>query len=531
MATAFENFALTDLVKNPEDALRLASLAAVEGRKIRGYAGNYFQYWMGDASVIVRTLQNYDTDESELYGMDTHAASDCVWECAIEQDITPPNFDPLERRLLVNGKGKGLAVVDVVNADVLPAFYPGTPLRLNMVGFPRWIDYLPDEAAYIQAQKAKNDGENLVLSEGGLFSCGYVITHDPHIPTGEMQENFVQLRGRVKDVKVGETYMGLQPMTTFIRTTVETHFGDIELCHTAEQVAEEQKEQVKVGAVVSALCILSGDAAIGEYAGGICCDEERDLLLLRNFFEHGGADRLRPALHSECVYTSDYSGKSLEGVEATIALLKDVEAALDEESRYYAYPAHLTGVEVGPGETPPPYVSGKKCLLLAQGGPEQYVALCFVETDSVGRIRTLRLSQDGRYRFERDDLAEEDPFADAEAPRDALEALLPWAVMGGLIQDAEEVTADQSRFPAFEAAAKARLDSLLVEEAWEQSLQGLFGDLFLETAGRDREKGEAFYDAFRRYGTMAHPTQEEYLQQLLNALVLVQRFGELYSRG
>ena len=105
MATAFENFALTDLVKNPEDALRLASLAAVEGRKIRGYAGNYFQYWMGDASVIVRTLQNYDTDESELYGMDTHAASDCVWECAIEQDITPPNFDPLERRLLVNGKG------------------------------------------------------------------------------------------------------------------------------------------------------------------------------------------------------------------------------------------------------------------------------------------------------------------------------------------------------------------------------------------------------------------------------------------
>ena len=62
-------------------------------------------------------------------------------------------------------------------------------------------------------------------------------------------------------------------------------------------------------------------------------------------------------------------------------------------------------------------------------------------------------------------------------------------------------------------------------------LQGLFGDLFLETAGRDREKGEAFYDAFRRYGTMAHPTQEEYLQQLLNALVLVQRFGELYSRG
>ena len=226
-----------------------------------------------------------------------------------------------------------------------------------------------------------------------------------------------------------------------------------------------------------------------------------------------------------------YSGSALEGAEATVALLKEVSEALDEESRYFAYPAQITSVDEAAGKTAPAYGKGKRCLLLAQGGPEQYVALCFVETDSVGRIRTLRLSQDGRYRFERDDLAEEYPFADAEAPRDALEALLHWAVMGGLIQDAEEVTADQSRFPAFEAAAKARLDSLLAEEAWEQSLQGLFGDLFLETAGRDREKGEAFYDAFRRYGTMAHPTQEEYLQQLLNALVLVQRFGELYSRG
>ena len=372
MATAFENFALGELVKKPEDALRLASLAAAEGEKIRGYAGNYFQYWMGDAAVIVRTLQNYDTGESELCGLDTHAASDCMWECAVEQDITPRDFDPLERRLLVRGKGKGLAVVNLVNADVLPAFRPGTPLRLNMVGFPRWVDYLPNEAAYIEAQKAKADGENQVLAEGGLFSCGYVLTHTARLAGGRMQEDFVQLRGKVKDVKVGETYMGLEPMTTFIRTTVETGFGDIELCHTAEQVAGEQKEYVKAGAIVSAVCVLSGNPAVGEYAGGICCDEERDLQLLGSFFEGGGADRLRPAMHTECVYTSDYSGRSLEGMEETIALLKDVEAALDEESRYYAYPAHLTGVEPdGSGAPEPPYGAGKKCLLLAQGGPEQ----------------------------------------------------------------------------------------------------------------------------------------------------------------
>ena len=95
MATAFEHFALTDLVAKPEDALRLASLAAVEGEKIRGYGGNYFQYRMGDAQVIVRTAMNYDSGESELLGLDTHAASDCVWECTIAQDVTPPDYDSM----------------------------------------------------------------------------------------------------------------------------------------------------------------------------------------------------------------------------------------------------------------------------------------------------------------------------------------------------------------------------------------------------------------------------------------------------
>ena len=530
MATAFENFALTDLVAKPEDAFRLASLAAAEGEKIRGYSGNYFQYRMGDARVSVRTLQNYETGEAELYGMDTHAASGCVWECGIEQDITPPDFDPMERRLLLHGRGKGLAVVDLVNADVLPAFYPGTPLRLNMVAFPRWVDYLPDEAAYVAAQKTKKDGENAVLADGGVFSCGYVITHDPNIPTGDMQENFVQIRGVVKDLKVGETYMGLQPMTTFIRATVATNFGDIEVCHTAEQVAEDQKDQAKVGAILSALCILSGDAAIGQYAGGIFCSEEQDLLLLKNFFENGGADRLRPAMHTECIYVSDYSGARLEGVDATIALLKDVEAALDEESRYYAYDAHLTGVEVGEGEEAPPYIPGKKCLLLAQGGPEQYVALCFVETDSVGRIKELRLSQDGRYRFERDDVQPGDPFAGVEPPKDALEAMLPWAVMGGLIEEAEEVTADTSRFAAFEAAAKERLEALLEADTdLEEALPALFGELFAAVAGGEEKRGADLYEGFRRYLVMAQPTPAQYQQQLLNALVLVQRFGQLYG--
>ena len=521
MATAFENFGLSDLVAKPEDALRLASLAAVEGDKICGYGGNYFQYRMGDASMVVRTAMNYDTDESELLGMDTHAASDCVWDVTIAQDITPADFDSMERRLLVTGRGGGTVAVDLVNADVLPAFYPGTALRLNMAAFPLWVEYAADEAGYLALQGKKGPGENMVLAQGGLFSQGYVLRRGGQAPAAGLEDDFVLLRGRVKDVRVGETMMGLQPMTTFIRATVETTFGDLEVCHLADQVAEEQKDLVQVGATLSALCILSGNPAIGQYAGGIFHSEEEDLSLLRHFFEKGGADRLRPALHSECVYQSDYSGSRLEGAEATVALLKDVESALDEESRYFAYPAHITRVEAENGQEPP-FRPGKKCLLLAQGGPEQYVALCFVVPDSVGRIREIHLSCDGRYHFERDD-QQPDPFEGAAAPRDALEAMLPWAVMEGIVGEAEEITADRSAFPLYEAEAKARL-----EEAGED-LRALFGTLFALRAGGSPEKGEALWEGFSRYVTMARPEEAAYAQQLLNALVLVQRLGQLWG--
>ena len=524
MATAFENFGLTDLVAKPEDALRLATLAAVDGNKIRGYGGNYFQYRMGDAYVVVRTAMDYDTNESELLGMDTHAASDCVWECSLVEDVTPPDFDPLERRVLVESATGGMATVDLVNADVLPAFYPGTPLRLNMAAFPQWVDYAADEAGYVALQKTKRDGENLVLAPGGIFACGYVLKNDPQAPPTDLEEDFVLLRGVVKDVKVGETYMGMEPMTTFIRSTVETRFGDVEVCHLAEQVAEDQKDLVKVGSTLSCLCILSGDPAIGNYAGGIFHNEEEDLLLLRNFFENGGADRLRPALHTDCIYHSDYSGQDLKGVEPTISLLKDVESALDDESRYFAYPARITRVEEGDGPAPL-FGAGKSCLLLAQGGPEQYVALCFVVTDSVGRIKELHLSQDGRYHFERTD-RQEDPFAATEPPKDAMEAMLPWAVMAGIVHEAEDITADTSSFPAFEAAAKERL----ADFPQDGDLRGLFGDLFSAAAEGSREQGESLYDGFRMYVEMARPDANAYAQQLLNALVLVQRFGELYRK-
>lgn len=356
MAAYLEHFGLRDLAKKPEDAFRLCSLAMVEGQRVRGYRGDYFRLRMGDAVAVVRTMGNPDTGEEELLGLDTHAVSSCTWDCRVVKDVTPQDADPLSRRLLVRVEGtEDLAVADVVCADVVPTCEHG--LRLNMAAFPLRLDY----------------------------------SLDPCTPVVEATEDAVLLQGTVRDVKVGKTYLGMEPLTEFISATVSTSMGDVELCHRPDMVREEQRDFVKVGATVSALCVLSGDAAVGEYAGGIAYGEERDLEVLRRALMTGDVQRLQPILRQDCAV--QFLNNRQEGVENALALLAIVTEQLRRAGITSCVPGRLTAGGEGSGHAP-----GEACLLL--GGESGYAFLCLMDCDSVGCIRTLVITNDSRWEFE-----------------------------------------------------------------------------------------------------------------------------------
>ena len=61
----------------------------------------------------------------------------------------------------------------------------------------------------------------------------------------------------------------------------------------------------------------------------------------------------------------------------------------------------------------------------------------------------------------------------------------------------------------------------------DSALRSACGVLYAENAGKDAEKGAALYEGFLNYPRLAKPDVETYQQQLLNALVIVQRLGEL----
>ena len=105
MAERYECFGLSDLVARPEDAFRLASLAITGGQRVRGYRGDYYRYFLGDAQVVVRTMGDPDTGEEQLLGMDVQHAEGQLWDCWVIRDLTPAGADPLQRRVLVGRPG------------------------------------------------------------------------------------------------------------------------------------------------------------------------------------------------------------------------------------------------------------------------------------------------------------------------------------------------------------------------------------------------------------------------------------------
>ena len=364
MAARYEAFGLMELVARPEDAFRLCNLAVAEGRRIRGYAGDYYRLKLGDAEVVARAVED-DEGEIQLTGMDTLAPSSSRWSCKILKDVTPPDADPLRRRLLVGDEegertGENLAVLDVVCADVLPILDEGEEIELGVTAFPLRIDY----------------------------------SEDPCKPVISAQEDTVLLQGTVKDLRVGETYMGLEPMTRFVMATVTTPLGDVTLCHTGDMVPEEQKELVKAGATVSAYCILSGDAAVGRYAGGITYDEDHDLRLLRHFLAEGGWERLRGVLRSDCTFR--FLQREAAGVEEALALCRDIDEAMEGQPRRVVDFGHITF------SADHSILPGKHCLLIGDKTGRGYAMLAYVLTDSLGRVRSVTVTRDRSFDFEPD---------------------------------------------------------------------------------------------------------------------------------
>lgn len=486
MPLFLENFDLEFLRESEETFAGLLRDVAQNGKAIVGYHAPYINLHYGDVQMILRTKISEEKHSLEILDVDSHASGNAVWEARLSDiEINRKAADLLERRVVikrVDGSG-GMAVVSLVNADVLPSFLEDDLVKMQIVGFPELIQYFPDEDAYADSQPSLRNGQKFLLAEGSVFPSGLLKNRDPDDPNFESNErldDIVNIRGTVKALYHGVFELGGESANTFIRCVIDTEYGPLEIDHCLAQVDEAQRKNVRVGAIANFYGTLSGDVAIYEYEKGFIRDETHDISALRYAFCKGDAERLRCILAKDAIYLTEYDGTSCKGPDSIIERIKSVQEK--DSAKRFAHLATITDVSVG--DSLLKYGVGKRCIILASEKENNYKSIAFIDTDKDGNISRIVISADPRYHFAIDKKPEyKTPLDDVEPPKSVMEPILLRARFQGILSDSvrdEQVLRYAEYAVEFEQNAHQMLAAMPPAEGKhkEELFANMYGYLF-----------------------------------------------------
>ena len=568
------------LTEDEETFSNFLSAVCSEGKAISGYYGiPYLNREYGWAQFIARTKLNEKEQLLELSGLDTHISGVTIWDSLLtEINLQSQNEDLLSRRVVVKraSDGGGMAVVNLVNADVLPSFLENDKLKMQIVAFPEEIHYYPDEESYAAAQPENENGKKWLLADGSMLASGLLSNHSLNNPDNDKDhysDNFMLIRGTVKKILPGIVKFTEEGFPAFISTVINTDFGDLEIAHTIDQVDEAEREYLKVGATVCGLFILSGDVAIHEYTEGIIRDEVHNLSLLRYTLQEGDPKRMLGVLRKESVYVSEASGKEWIGPNEIIERLQFVRNS-NPKKKYYAHLATITSVD--DGETELPYGVGQRCVILAEEEENNYVSIAFLDMDEEGYVTKLLTSINDRYHFKVDEPVSPQNILDGfEIPESVAVPMLARARFHGFLNYETEDEAVLSCFDnikTYESNVQQVLEAFdeysdisedekyanifgyLFAKSIELNYSGQHGDpeqlrLVASYSPRDAISGELythlepevekkvkiaynygkqFYKDLQVFCEMYEDSEFE--DELFKALLIVQQIGEVYSK-
>lgn len=400
MANMLENFGL-DFLTEDDDTLRgLVGYITQEGKALTGYYGTPYLYKpMGNVEFWVKTEKN-SSGNLQVSGFDSHCGNPCMWELIHSGiDITPKDAPKLERIAMFNRADThgGLLPIEVITADVLPSLMKGDKVAMQVTALPLDISYYADEEAYADAQPSDENGKKWLMATGSMAPISFLYNHAPdRYEQGKDYKTdcYVQFTAVVKKLYHGTFEVNGEEDNTFIRCFADTQYGELEFDHTPEQVPEELRDNIRVGAVISGTCIISGNVAIQDYKNGIVKDFEHNLRLLRYTIGKGDPERLAAVLAPHAVYETDTTGKKYVGAEKIID--RFIYIHNNRGSEYTTYYATITATDAEDME----YPVGTRCIVLANDDAgDNYESIAFITVDSDGMISKIKISTDSRYHF------------------------------------------------------------------------------------------------------------------------------------
>lgn len=404
MANMLENYGLEAFAEDEDSMMGFVAYNAKKGKAIPGYYdGSYFYNPMGSVEFWVKT-ERAENGNFQVTGFDSHGGNRCIWEMIHSGiDITPKDASKMERVVMFNRDDEeqgGLVPIELITADVLPSLMKDDKVAVQVLALPLDIKYYATEEEYAEAQPDGKDGHKWLIGNGSLVALSFLYNHSlERYEQGKDYETdrYVQFTATVKKLYNGVFEIDGNQHNAYIRCYADTEYGELEFDHTLEQVPEEMRENIKVGAIISGTCILSGDVAIREYENGFVKDFDHNLRLLRYSLGKGDPERLAKVLAPNVVYETGTSGKSYHGARSIIDRFTYIHNNRDSE--YSTYFATITEIDE-PGME---YPVGTRCIVLADGDADDYESIAFMTMDDNGMITKIKISTDGRYHFKIDE--------------------------------------------------------------------------------------------------------------------------------
>lgn len=399
MANNLECYGLDFIAEDDDTLSGFVGYTVSNGKATVGYHSTPYLYMpMGDTEFWASTAKKPD---GNLYvdRFHTHCRGNFVWDMVCSDiDISPKDWLTTDRLLMLNRAvdNGGLLPVDIINADILPSFLKGDRIKIQVVAQCLDINYYASQEEYDESMHADENGKKWGIANGTLAPISFMVNHTPdnYIEGKEYEDDsFVHFTATVKALFHGTFEFGENKDNTFIRCVADTQFGELEFHHSIDQVPNDMRKNIRIGSIISGVCMISGDAAIYDYENGIVKDFDHNLRLLRYTLEKGQSERLRSVLAESCAYETDNCDRSYLGADDIIARLQYV--ADNHEGKYIAHLAEISSIDTENME----YPIGTKCIVLADNEEDNYESIVFLTMDSDANITKIKVSTDGRYHF------------------------------------------------------------------------------------------------------------------------------------
>lgn len=358
-------------------------MIAINGKHIYGYHGHpYSNFYFEDAKFVLRMLVDKEKGELGTLGTDNQTTGNSIWNVKVSiMDVNPKDADILQKRCAVTKiDGNGLAIVNIINADILPNFLPETELKLQMTAFPIHIEYFQNEEQY----RENFDANERLFADGTVSPALFLNRNidDSELIERSVIDSINYVKGKVIAIDNKEVKIDDKLLDKYLSVIVDTDFGELEIMQPTDSLKDEQKEKIKIGATVYGLFYLSGDAAISEYKDGIIFDETHHLELLRGIYSGEDVNRLNYVIEDNTKYrflsNEEYVGKEniIKNIEKYINNNLCVQKGIITDENLY----------------------NKQCLIISE--KENYKYLLFLDVFENGRIKEINIVNSSEYSFE-----------------------------------------------------------------------------------------------------------------------------------